>query len=685
MMSTANEQSLHADANAERLYKDSLAVARQGQWQHALTLAEQAVVLQPYNANYHAHTGCTLFMLGEYSRATDSLVRAIDLDANHVAALNNLAYIYNQAACYGRAEALLQHSVSLVPDQAEAWLSLCFAAQHLDYREDDAVRYAMRAVELNPRSAFPYTYLSRAKLTQGDLPGALEAIQIAASLDPDNPAYHYRAGVCLLEMDRVAEAIDAFQAALALDPEHCDTWQALAEYLYKIEDFAAAEEACRHAELRAASKFPVHELLAKILFVTGRYVEAKQLFDENTAAFCATNKITPRRSHTGWAPVRSVANWSESHSLTLIPMLPERTLQTEDALCFGASPEGAHAEPVTLPAAYVAEVANAVIMPGHELILVNGERQVLYDRLAFFRDWHALRPDEYVPMCSDTHVFFQVMEMAPERIEAGIFLLTEAMNNYAHWISEQLPRLRLLEHMPQYDGMPILVSDGLYPQQIEALEFIVQGRYPIRILDLKQSFEVGRLIYPSILTAYHKRRYRPNERASATDGALHPEAIHYLRERILPRVGGVPGKRRRLWISRRKQFRKGQRRLLNEAELEALFLSYGFESVMPENMSFIEQVKLFSEAEMIAGPGGSAFMNMVFAHDDARVLILTKDHPEVNYHYFSNIARIIGQSVAYVCGETVKNHGVLGFETDYTVDLATTRDAIEKFLLAARR
>ncbi|MDB5800498.1 MAG: hypothetical protein JWL63_1437 [Rhodocyclales bacterium] len=682
MMATSREQSLQADENAERLYQDSLAAARQGHWQQALALVEQAAALHPYSANYHAHTGCALFMLGEYARATDSLVRAIDLDGNHVAALNNLAYIYNQAACYGRAEALLQRSVSLVPDQAEAWLSLCFAAQHLDYREDDAVRYASRAVELSPHSAFPYTYLSRAKLTQGDLPGALEAIQIAASLDPGNPAYQYRAGVCLLEMDRVAEAIDAFQAALVLDPEHCDTWQALAEYLYKIEDFAAAEEACRHAELGAASLIPVHELLARILFVTGRYAEAKRLFDDNTTAFLTANKIKARKSHSGWAPVQSVASWSKSESLNLVPMLPERVLQTEDALCFGATPEGARAEPVTLPAAYVAEVDNALIMPGHELILVDGEKHVLYDRLAFFRDWHALRADEYVPMCSDTHVFFQAMEIAPERIEAGIFLLTEAMNNYAHWISEQLPRLRLLEQMSQYDGMPILISDGLYPQQIEALEFIVQGRYPIRILDLKHTFEVGRLIYPSILTAYHKRRYRPSERASATDGALHPEAIHYLRERILPRAGSVPGKRRRLWISRRKQFRRGQRRLLNETDLEALFLSYGFESVMPENMSFIEQVKLFSEAEMIAGPGGSAFMNMVFAHDDARILILTKDHPEVNYHYFSNIARIIGQSVAYVCGETVKNHGVLGFETDYTVDLAITREAIEKFLLA---
>lgn len=682
MTSTTSHSSLPFDANAERLYQDSLGIARQGQWQQALSLADQAVAIQPYNADYHAHAGCALFMLGEYAKATDSLVRAIEIDGGHLGALNNLAYIYNQAACYERAEALLLRSVEINATQLDAWLSLCYAAQHLDYREEDAVRYALRAIELDPRSPVPYTYLSRAKLAQGDLPAALEAIQTASALAPGNPGYQYRLGVCHLELEHIPEAMAAFQAALSIEPEHSDTCLALAHYFYKIEDFAAAEEACRRAEIRAASKVPMHELLARILFVTGRYDEAKQCFDENWDQFCAANKLPQKKSHTLWAPTQTVASWSESQSLPAIPVLPARAIDTADALCFGASPEGARAQPVSLPASYVAEVKNAVIIPGHEIILVDGERRALYDRLAFLRDWHALRADEYMPMNSNTHVFLQVMERAPERIEEGIFLLTEAMNNYAHWISEQIPRLYLLDRMPQYDGMPLIISEGLFKQQVEALEYITQGRYPIRQLDLKHSFDVDHLIYPSILTAYHKRQYRPDEAASAADGALHPEAIHYLRERVLPALQSDSPRRRRLWISRRQQLKRGQRRLLNEEELETLFVSYGFESVKPEAMTFREQVRLFSEAEMIVGPGGSAFMNMVFSPPDTRILILTKNHPQVNFHYFSNIARIIGQSIAYVCGKTIKNHGVLGFETDYVVDIETARQAIHKFLKA---
>ncbi|MEC5388203.1 glycosyltransferase 61 family protein [Uliginosibacterium sp. H3] len=680
MMSRSSEQHPPLNAVAEHLYQESMALARQGKWQQALTPAQQAVALEPYNSAYHTQTGCAQFMLNDYPAATDSLVRAISLDANNISALNNLGYIYNLAACYKQAEPLLLRSVELDPNQMDPWLSLCYCAQNLDFREEEAVRYAMRAIELNPNNAIPYTYLSRSKLAQGDLPAALEAIQIAAHLEQGNPAYQYRAGMCLLQMERIAEAIDAFQAALALDPEHFDTLIALAGYFYKIEDFAAAEEACLLAEPRAPNKYPVRELLAKILFVTGRYDEAKQLFDDNRRAFFEMGKKDMPNSRTGWAPAQSIASWSENQALPLIPKFPEKVWQTEDVRVFGADPEGARAEPVTLPGAYVAEVENAVILPGHELILVDEERRALYDRLAFFKDFHALRPDEYVPLSSDTHVLFNAHELDEQPIEEGIFLLTEAMNNYAHWISEQLPRLHLIEDMPQYDGVPLLISKGLYKQQIEALQFIVGDRYPIRILDIKRSYTVNRLIYPSILTAYHKRQYRPDERATATDGALHPEAVHYLRERILPKINTSKTPKRRIWISRGKQLRKGQRRMLNEAELEALFVEKGFESIKPETMSFVEQVELFSEASMIAGPGGAAFMNMVFAPPGAKLLLLTKDHPQINFHYFTNIARMIGQEMAYVCGETVKNEGVQGFETDFFIDLDLVRDAMRQFL-----
>jgi hypothetical protein len=73
-------------------------------------------------------------------------------------------------------------------------------------------------------------------------------------------------------------------------------------------------------------------------------------------------------------------------------------------------------------------------------------------------------------------------------------------------------------------------------------------------------------------------------------------------------------------------------------------------------------------------------INMVFAPVGARVLIFTKNHPQVNFHYFTNIGQIVGFDVAHICGRAIENLGVHGFETDFQVDLAAARQALSRFL-----
>jgi hypothetical protein len=43
--------------------------------------------------------------------------------------------------------------------------------------------------------------------------------------------------------------------------------------------------------------------------------------------------------------------------------------------------------------------------------------------------------------------------------------------------------------------------------------------------------------------------------------------------------------------------------------------SYGFDSYVLEDLSFYEQVDLFSSAEIVVGPHGAGFTNTIFADD----------------------------------------------------------------------
>jgi len=64
------------------------------------------------------------------------------------------------------------------------------------------------------------------------------------------------------------------------------------------------------------------------------------------------------------------------------------------------------------------------------------------------------------------------------------------------------------------------------------------------------------------------------------------------------------------------------RRVLNEEEILPLLNEYGFTSVKLEGLSFIEQVKLFRDAEAVVLPHGSGLANLVFCSKGTKVIEL---------------------------------------------------------------
>lgn len=86
--------------------------------------------------------------------------------------------------------------------------------------------------------------------------------------------------------------------------------------------------------------------------------------------------------------------------------------------------------------------------------------------------------------------------------------------------------------------------------------------------------------------------------------------------RVYERLTGGPGRTvagKRIYLSRRKFCSPGGERVVaNELLIEKLFQNYGFTVVFPEQLSFREQLELFSSAECIAGVGGSSMHNSVF-------------------------------------------------------------------------
>lgn len=79
-----------------------------------------------------------------------------------------------------------------------------------------------------------------------------------------------------------------------------------------------------------------------------------------------------------------------------------------------------------------------------------------------------------------------------------------------------------------------------------------------------------------------------------------------------------------LWVSRsvRRQVRADFRFLQNSADLEQKLITRGFKVIAPEERPLAEQVRLFSEANVIVGELSSALHNAIFSRPDTLVVQL---------------------------------------------------------------
>jgi hypothetical protein len=169
---------------------------------------------------------------------------------------------------------------------------------------------------------------------------------------------------------------------------------------------------------------------------------------------------------------------------------------------------------------------------------------------------------------------------------------------YYHWVTEVLPRLSALDTLIG-DDVRILINSPLNAWQRQSLELLGYGARTY--ISLGEQYVRAEMLYlPSFVG----------------DPSPHPFACRWLRERLLP-VPDPTAKPRRLYVTRR--LARG-RRVANEQELEPILINFGFEIIEAESLTFLEQVCLFSQAEVVAGPHGAGLCNVLFAPAGCKVL-----------------------------------------------------------------
>ena len=86
-------------------------------------------------------------------------------------------------------------------------------------------------------------------------------------------------------------------------------------------------------------------------------------------------------------------------------------------------------------------------------------------------------------------------------------------------------------------------------------------------------------------------------------------------------------------------------------------------------MTIAEQIKVFSEANVIIGASGSAFANLVFAPKNCRVFVLSANNKQVNLNLFAMIAHSLQMECTYVLGHDESANSCTQTHNDFRVDI----------------
>lgn len=382
------------------------------------------------------------------------------------------------------------------------------------------------------------------------------------------------------------------------------------------------------------------------------------------------NRVAPvvfRREAERWRPLVSVADYALRPEAGQRHVLAEPThLETPVPVAF---PEKSRAvlvsphESYVFPEIFVTTVRNAAIYGGTNLVCVGGEviHHNLYD---FVRDYTSEELHGRTAIDPKRRrVRWLLRDSEPVRVESAAVFVDACAPNYAHWLTEVLPRVALFCREERYADVPLVVNDGLHRNLVESLRMITRGTRRIIMLPIGRAIVASELFLTSV-AGYVPFERRNTRLSGHSHGVFSPVAFAEMRRCLVEAANAMPSPDwpRKIYLRRN----SGVRKVINSAEIERALVARGYAVIEPEKLSFIQQVQLFSRAEAVVASTGAAVANIIFCPPGTRISIFISRFADTSYWYWQNIAAASGNVVRYVLGEVgVDASG--GIHADFSV------------------
>jgi capsular polysaccharide biosynthesis protein len=228
--------------------------------------------------------------------------------------------------------------------------------------------------------------------------------------------------------------------------------------------------------------------------------------------------------------------------------------------------------------------------------------------------------------------------------KSHLFFFIYDTENYYHFIYDTLPYLvSYYELKKNYPNLKLLMSfpnsekKSFYLFVTEFLNLL--GIYSENIVIANSETLYSKIF---VSTSYTNGEY-PNKKPRQEIFNIYSEIL-----KKIPKNTSLP---KNIYISRRSWIHGDntnlgtnyttRRKLVNEDELVEFLLSIGYTEVFTENLSTIEKIQLFQNAESIVGPIGGGLCNVLFAKKETKLLTIVSPYfLDINYRFLFCLEKV---------------------------------------------
>jgi len=274
-------------------------------------------------------------------------------------------------------------------------------------------------------------------------------------------------------------------------------------------------------------------------------------------------------------------------------------------------------------------------IPNGRVCSVNG--RVLIDKKYMIRnlEWPYLKFSWYLNVLNEESPKF----MNARKVSGRVAVVTcNGYWNYAHCLTDLLGRLAMLDSMAiDYDWIYIPYDCG--PKFMNQI-LHAWGIDPSKIIEPIGEFtciEADELIVSSFTSNLKPTPYCASLSLMELFSVRCPVWLaEYYKNKFLPLVSQIFSNHdrfsKRVFISRKDS---KWRPLHNEDDVFNLFEPYGFKRYQMSDLTFLEQVELFSNADILIGAHGAALVNILFCKPGTKIFEIFQQRADCSYMFLS--------------------------------------------------